>query len=194
MPPRILVFYGTTDGHTRKVATAVANTLRSTGLAVDLVDAKRSGRDVTPEGYSAVIVAASVQGGRYQAAVRRWVRAHAAQLRARPSAFLSVCLAVLQRTPKADRDIGVILETFFASTKWYPTESKIVAGALLYTRYNWLKRWVIRKIVAKAGGDTDTTRDYEYTDWDDLASFAQRFARSLPSVSSLTGRRTAPTA
>ena len=41
---------------------------------------------------------------------------------------------------------------------------KHVAGALLYTRYNIFKRWIMKRIVAKAGGDTDVSRDYDYTD------------------------------
>jgi menaquinone-dependent protoporphyrinogen oxidase len=52
-----------------------------------------------------------------------------------------------------------------------------VAGALPYTRYNWLKRWVMKRIVAKAGGDTDTTRDYEYTNWEELRAFSEEFGR-----------------
>jgi len=182
MSPRILVFYGTTDGHTRKVAAAIARTIQSIGLEVDLVDAKASRRKVTPQEYSGVIVAASVHAGGYQRTVRRWVKQHAAELRTRPSAFVSVCLAVLERSPKAARDLGAILQRFFRATEWHPTESKIVPGALLYTRYNWLKRWLMRRIVAKAKGDTDTTRDYEYTDWDDLAAFAQRFAGEILSA------------
>jgi len=55
---------------------------------------------------------------------------------------------------------------------------------LLYTRYGWLKRHMMKRIVAKAGGDTDTTRDFEYTDWDDLRDFTQDFAK-------LAGRRPA---
>ena len=35
---------------------------------------------------------------------------------------------------------------------------------------------MMQRIVAKAGGDTDTTRDFEYTDWNDLRSFAEDFA------------------
>ena len=37
----------------------------------------------------------------------------------------------------------------------------------------------MRRIVARAHGDTDTSRDYEYTDWDDLRLFAQTFAERL---------------
>jgi len=37
----------------------------------------------------------------------------------------------------------------------------------------------MKHIVAKAGGDTDTRRDYEYTDWDDLRRFAADFGLGL---------------
>jgi menaquinone-dependent protoporphyrinogen oxidase len=53
-----------------------------------------------------------------------------------------------------------------------------------YSHYNFLKRWVMKRIVKKAGGDTDSTRDYEYTDWNDLEQFTDRFAdRLVPTIS-----------
>jgi menaquinone-dependent protoporphyrinogen oxidase len=33
------------------------------------------------------------------------------------------------------------------------------------------------RIVRKAGGDTDTSRDYEYTNWTDVRAFADEFRR-----------------
>ena len=54
---------------------------------------------------------------------------------------------------------------------------KIVAGALLYTHYNFFVRWLMKRIVANAGGDTDTSKDYEYTDWSDVRAFAADFGR-----------------
>ena len=68
------------------------------------------------------------------------------------------------------------MQRFLARCGWRPAITKMIAGALPYTRYNWLKRQMMKRIVAKAGGDTDTTRDYEYTDWIDLRNFAQDFA------------------
>jgi menaquinone-dependent protoporphyrinogen oxidase len=77
---------------------------------------------------------------------------------------VSVCLAVLQREPKVERDLAAIVDHFLTSTGWRPAITKQVAGALAYSRYNWLKRWAMIRIVRKAGGDTDTSRDYEYTE------------------------------
>lgn len=173
---RILILFGTTDGHTAKIAHYVADQLRAGGAEADVAE-PGAGNAPDPEPYSGVIVAASVHQGDYQRNVRGWVAAHAATLQGKPSAFLSVCLAVLQSEPEAQREIAAIAERFLSRTHWRPAVTKLVAGALLYTRYNWLTRWAMRRIVGKAGGAADTSRDYEYTDWDDLTAFAQSFLR-----------------
>jgi menaquinone-dependent protoporphyrinogen oxidase len=176
--PRILVVYGTTDGHTAKVAGAITETLRRTGAIVDVSAADDPAPP--PDGYDAVIVAASVHAGRYQKSVDRWVRAHAAALGRKPAAFVSVCLGVLQRDANVRRDLQAILDRFVATTGWRPTVAKFVAGALPYSHNGWIRRLVMKRIVAKAGGDTDTRRDYEYTDWNDLRHFAADFGQGLP--------------
>jgi menaquinone-dependent protoporphyrinogen oxidase len=79
------------------------------------------------------------------------------------------------------------MDRFLARYGWRPAITKLVAGALLYTRYGWLKRRMMKRIVAKAGGDTDTTRDFEYTDWNDLRDFAEDFASLLVRQRDLDG-------
>lgn len=174
---RVLVVFGTTDGHTSKVARAIGNTLRVEGVDVDLVQACPGGPAHSPDTYTAVIVAASVHTGGYQRAVWRWVRAHASGLRSKPTAFVSVCLGVLERTRAADAELAGIMESFFDSTGWCPSVRKVVAGALPYTRYSWLKRLVIRRIARHAHGPTDMSHDYEYTDWNDVREFARLFVQ-----------------
>jgi menaquinone-dependent protoporphyrinogen oxidase len=171
---RILVLYGTTDGHTAKVARAIADTLWAHHVTADVMDARR--HDPDPRGYSGVIVAASVHASGFQHAVKRWVGRHADALGGVPSAFVAVCLGVLQHDPKVDRELDAIVDRFLDTTGWHPGERKFVAGALKYTRYSVITRLAMRRIAAKAGGDTDTTRDYEYTDWNDLRAFTVRFA------------------
>ncbi len=174
---RILMLYGTTDGQTGKIARAVADTLRTFNHDVDVINARTGWPQAAA--YDAVVVAASVHAGGYQRAVHRWVHAHADALNTRPTAFISVCLGILQRDPKADADLKAILTRFLTATGWQPRMAKAVAGALPYTRYNPFTRWIMKRIVSKAGGDTDTSRDYEYTDWQDLRVFAEDFGRSL---------------
>jgi menaquinone-dependent protoporphyrinogen oxidase len=183
---RFLVLYGTTDGHTARIAQSIGDALRTQGSEVDLVEAAAASASVWPQDYSGVVIAASVHAGRYQTSVRSWVRAHAPILRERPTAFVSVCLGVLQQDAKVRRDLDAMISRFVQETGWVPTTTKIVAGALLYTRYNWIERLVMKRIARKAGGGTDTTRDYVYTDWNDLRAFAEGFSRCVSGKSADT--------
>lgn len=168
---RILVVYGTTDGHTAKVAHEMGAALRTAGAEARVLRASPS--LAGPAGYDGVIIAASLQAGGYQKPVRRWVQRHHQALNQLPTAFISVCLSV--RDPAAAPALAAIMARFEDRCGWRPTVTKPVAGALLYRKYNWLKRWMMRRIVASHGGETDTSRDYEYTDWNDVRRFASEF-------------------
>src|SRR5688572_23812053 len=174
---RILVIYGTTDGQTAKIAAALGEGLRTNGAIADVHRA--SDEAPGPDSYDGVIVAASLHASGYQRTVRRWLRTHAASLRGKTTGFVSVCLGILQHDPAVDRELAAIRAKLFLSTDWQPTQVLTVAGALPYTRYGWLKRWALRRIVKKAGGDTDTSRDYEYTDWAQVNGFAASFANAV---------------
>ena len=167
---RLLILYGTTDGHTAKIADFLAGELRSLGSFVDVIEAGTASPD--PREYDGVIVAASMHARGYQRPVVRWARARAVDLRRMPSVFLSVCLSVLQKEPEVQRELAAIARHFEDRTGWRPLDVKHVAGALLYTRYGWLKRMVMRSISRRAGGATDVSRDYEYTDWAAVDQFA----------------------
>src|SRR6266849_5350866 len=116
----ILIVYGTTDGHTAKVAQVLAENLRALRCSVDVVDAAGMMQRLSPEGYDGVIVAASVHIGDYQRAVARWVRMNATMLNDMPTAFLSVCLAVLEHSAKTRQEVTNIMQRFFARTGWRP--------------------------------------------------------------------------
>jgi menaquinone-dependent protoporphyrinogen oxidase len=183
---RVLVVFATTEGHSAKVAQAIRDRLVVKGHDADVVDAAVSAPD--PEDYDAVVVAASLHIGRYQREIGQWVKDHSAALNQMPTAFVSVCLGILEHKPQVDRSLQSILEAFVRSTSWQPVQTKIVAGALKYSHYNFVKRWLMKRIAKKAGGDTDTTRDYEYTDWEDLQEFVDRFSARLRTALVRAGR------
>jgi len=119
-----------------------------------------------------VIVAGSLHGGRHQRRLLRFVRDNLVALARLPTAFLSVSLSATGSDfPGARR----CADAFLAETGWRPDVVRLVAGALMYSRYGIFKRWMMRRIAAKAGGDTDTSRDYEYTDWPALRREVEAF-------------------
>lgn len=172
--PRVVVLYGTTEGHSAKVAAAIADTLRGERLEVDVVDAAAAAPDAAA--FDGALVVASVHAGEYRREVLDWTRRHARTLNAVPSAFVSVSLGALQDDPKVSLDLQAIRARFLEKTGWKPAATLSIAGALMYSRYSLLTRLMMKRIAAQAGGDTDTGRDYDYTDWKALARFTRRFA------------------
>lgn len=175
---RILVVYGTTHGHTAHVAASIAGDLRAMRLDVDVIEAGK-GNDPSPSAYDGIIVAASVYRGHYQPSVRQWLHAHVREFGDRPTAFVSMCLGVLQQDEKTRAEVQAIMQRLLDDVAWSPAMVRTFPGALLYTQYNFVLRWVMKRIVSKAGGDTDTSRDYVYTRWEDVRAFAAEFGRRV---------------
>ena len=74
----------------------------------------------------------------------------------------------------AQRYVG----TFLRQIGWQPRATAAFGGALQYSKYGRLERELVRLFVRVAGGDLDASRDYEYTDWEAVARFADAFARA----------------
>jgi menaquinone-dependent protoporphyrinogen oxidase len=172
---RVLILYATREGHTARIAARIAQVLRDCGHDVECRRAEEVSDRPEIAAYGAVIVGASIHYGAHPRALRSLLRRHGSALAARPTAFFSVSLSgggPGAKPAAAQR----YLETFLRQTEWRPELSASFAGALQYSQYGAFKRRLMRMIVGIAGGDTDMSRDYEYTDWNAVDRFAQSFA------------------
>ncbi len=174
---KALVIYGTTEGHTRKVATFIAEHLRAQGAAVDLVDSATPAAAAVQPVYGAAVIAGSLHEHLHQRALVHFVKRNVAWLNAIPTAMVSVGLAAAIPDAESQAQARNNLQYFLNETGLKPTLAKTVGGALLYTQYDWFKRTMMRLIAKQMGKDVDDTRDHEYTDWDDLRRFVDEFAR-----------------
>jgi menaquinone-dependent protoporphyrinogen oxidase len=138
--------------------------------------------------YAAAVLASPVHAGKHEASMTKFVKQHVAGLERIPTAFLSITLseAGAERTTATPEeharfaaDVQMMIDTFVKQTGWKPGYIKPVAGALLYNKYNFLIRFVMKRIARKAGAATDTSHDYVYTDWVALDRFADEFARAI---------------
>jgi menaquinone-dependent protoporphyrinogen oxidase len=172
---RILIAYGTCEGHTARIAQYLADVIRAQGPMVDAVNVERASAG-EPEGYDAVIVGASIHLGKHERQVVEYVRQNRDILERLPSAFFSVSLSAGDNTERARKAVGDCIEKFVRQTGWRPAKIGRFAGALLYSRYGFFKRWMMQKIASRRGSpDTDTSRDYVYTDWHRVRDFADEF-------------------
>ncbi|SFB78950.1 menaquinone-dependent protoporphyrinogen oxidase [Halobiforma haloterrestris] len=173
---RVLVAYGSSEGQTAAVAERIADVLESDGHEPTLVDLGHSSADLESAEYDGAIVGASIHAGAHQRYVAEFVRDHRETLNRLPSAFYSVSLSAASEDEESQAAAEELLEGFLEETGWDPDGTLSVAGALRYSEYGLLKRFMMRRIASEESGDTDTSRDYEYTDWEDVESFAREFS------------------
>lgn len=176
----IAILYGTTEGQTAKVSEYVAEVARDHGYVAETLDIEKLSNDFSLEGYAAAIVGASIHMGEHENYVRDFVKENRESLERVPSAFFSVSLTAREHTDEARAQTRGYVEKFVEETGWHPDMVGIFGGALLYTQYGFIKRHFMKKISKDMGGaDTDTSRDYEYTDWNDVRHFAEDFLERL---------------
>ena len=176
---RVLVAFGSSEGQTATIAERVGDILESEGHEPVLVHLKHPPEGLDVAAYDGVIVGASIHAGSHQGYVTEFVRENLEALNRQPSAFFSVSLTAAHADPAEREPARELLEGYLEETGWEPDATLTVAGAIKYSEYGLVKRFVMRRIARKASGDTDTSRDYEYTDWDEVEAFALELSSAI---------------
>jgi menaquinone-dependent protoporphyrinogen oxidase len=174
----VLVLYASFDGHTERIARRMASAIASAGHHVGVLAASDDEVVRALERSDAVLVGGAIHRGRHAPYLERLARRARDALAARPNAFFSVSLSAggnAKQRAGAERCVA----GFVKRTGWRPDAHALIAGALPYSRYNPFVRLMMRLIVSMGHGDTDTSRDHEYTDWAAVDGFATAFARRL---------------
>ena len=184
---RAAIFFATREGHTRRIAHRIATDLRAHGAEVDVFDV-RTEKPSDWSVYSAACVAASVHVGHHEPEIIAFVRRHRVELERLSAGFVSVTLSEAgaedpnrseAQRQRSAADVQHMIDVFVTDTGWRPDRCLPVAGALAYGQYNIFVRFIMKRIARKAGAPTDTSRDYEFTNWGALDRF----------VEELTGKR-----
>lgn len=174
------VFFATSEGQTRRIAERLAIVLHEHGFdsrAIDVAGPDAARLDWTK--VQGALVGASLHAGTHQKAADRFVRAHASDLNAVASGFFSVSLSAASRNQKEVDAAESLARAFPASRGWKPATIASVAGRLAYREYGFFIRWVMKRIARKEGAPTDTSRDYELTNWTQVNQLAQEMANRI---------------
>ncbi len=174
---RILLLHASTEGQTALIAERIARMLREKGHGVELMPADAA-QQWDPSAFDGVMIGASIHYGNHPAFLRKQVGRNRDALAARPCAFFSVSLSAGGPRPKPAAAQRYI-DKFIRKTGWQPQSAISFAGALKWSMYGPIKRRVMLVFIGLGGGNTDTSNDYEYTDWDAVARFADAYALRL---------------
>lgn len=169
---RILLVYASVYGHTAKIAGSMAAKMTALGATVDAVPLLE--RDPDPAGYDAVLIGSSIRNGKHNAKAMDFILRHKALLDAVPSGFFSVNL-VARKAIKNTPETNPYTKAFVAKSPWQPKLLGVFGGDLDYQRYSAFDRNVIRFIMWMTKGPTDPQTCADYTNWDEVERFAERF-------------------
>lgn len=162
------IFYLSNDGQTKKIAENLAIEFEHCEI-FSLREKKEISTQELAQ-FDCIIVGASIRYGHFDPLLDSFIRQHCDLLNHKKTAFFSVNLTA--RKPNRNTpETNVYTRKLLARIAWKPSFVAVFAGALRYPRYGWLDKIMIRFIMTITGGETDTSKEYEYTDWEKVRSF-----------------------
>ncbi|MEN0001205.1 MAG: flavodoxin domain-containing protein [Pseudomonadota bacterium] len=178
----VLIVYATIEGQTRKIVDRLAAHLKTNGHKVETIDAASAPEKLSIDAIDAVVCAGSVHMGHFPLPMRSFIKDHHMQLMARPGLFVTVSLTALEEDEAERAALDELVADFSKESGWWPVGVHHAAGALRYTQYDYFRKWMLKRIAAKKGSETDTSRDHEFTDWDALFESVDQFLRDVPEL------------
>lgn len=170
---KALILYSSRDGQTRSIASYIASKLQDRRCdVIDLLQAE----NIDLSQYQQVMIGASIRYGHFNPVLDKFVRRYADRLNHMPSAFFAVNLTA-RKPEKRSPQTNAYTRKFLLASPWQPKLCAVFAGALRYPRYRWFDRLIIQFIMRMTGGETNTSKEVEYTDWQQVERFTQKFSQ-----------------
>ncbi len=171
---KILFLYAGREGQTRRICECMAGICRAENKEVRLHALSEPDLRHALIECDSVVIGASIHYGHLPEELYRFVAENRELIEFRHNAFF--CVNLTARKPGKDTPQGsAYMRTFLKKSAWQPKNLAVFAGALLYSRYTWYDRAMIRFIMWVTGGPTDPSRDVEFTDWDRVRAVAREW-------------------
>lgn len=171
----ILIFYSTTDGHTRRICQQLQTVIEQQSHRVTLLPIEEwPHTDLS--GFAKIVVGASIRYGKHSALVVDFGDKNKSLLDSKANAFFTV--NVVARKPEKNRpDTNPYMLKFLTKTSWKPKQLAVFAGKIDYQKYDFIDRMVIRFIMWLTKGPTNTDGVFEFTDWQQVDDFGRTISR-----------------
>jgi menaquinone-dependent protoporphyrinogen oxidase len=170
---KLLIVYGTSEGHTASIANFMADVAEKKGLEVELLDSSTLTKPLTNKPWDQ---------GTHQMSLRAFVQNNLHLLKQRPSAFFSVSLSAAVKDDMHQEEARGYATSFLEDVAWQPLETAWFAGAIKHGEYDYFKEMVLRLLARQLGGDMVKASDVSYTDWQQVKIFVEGFLQHFPVI------------
>ena len=165
-----LIIYSSTDGQTIKICKRIMSIIGDCKI-VSIDEAKNENLSK----YEKVIVGASIRYGKHKPELYEYISENCDHLIDINASFFSV--NVVARKPEKNTPLtNPYVQKFLSISQWHPSLIGVFAGKIDYPRYGVLDKFMIKLIMWITKGPTDTKNVYEFTNWNDVDSFAKKIS------------------
>ena len=165
---KILLTYSTVDGHTKTICEKILSYSKTSQVDILPID-----RSINIKDYDTVAIGASIRYGKYREEIFEFIKENEELLNSKDNAFFSVNV-VARKENKNKPETNPYLIKFLNKISWQPKILDVFAGKIDYPKYKFLDKYAIKFIMWITKGPTDTSKVYEFTDWNRVKSFAEK--------------------
>ena len=172
---KILIIYSSTDGHTKKICEVIKENLINKGEH-HLTSIEKA-PETNIQFYDYIIIGASIRYGKHNRKVFDFIEKNLNIIEKKKNAFFSVNV-VARKNEKNTPETNPYIKKFLSKTRWKPKKLGVFAGKVDYPNYSFLNKQIIRFIMFITKGPIDTSKSFEFTNWDNVKKFAQEIDKS----------------
>ncbi len=172
---KTIILYFSVDGQTKKIAEEIGKVIQDDVSLYSLRKKAITSQELANSDN--IIIGASVRYGGFDPLLKEFIQQHHLILNQKNSAFFSVNLTA-RKENKNQPETNTYTRKLLEKIQWKPNLAAVFAGSLLYPKYTWYDRLIIQFIMRLTGGETDTSKEIEYTDWQQVKNFAEKFNKA----------------
>ena len=161
-----IFIYSSSNGQSLKICEILNEEKESLVLNIDRLNS------VNLDNFDQIIIGASVKYGDHNKKIYNFVKNNKILLKTKKTVFFSVN-ATARKSEKNTPNTNPYIIKFLKKTNWKPDHIGVFAGKIDFPNYNFLEKYIIKFIMWITNGPTDTTKTYEFTDWDAVKKFSR---------------------
>ena len=161
-----IFIYSSSNGQSLKICQALNKNKESLIIDMDMLKTTKL------DNFDQIIIGASVKYGDHNKEVYEFVKKNRVLLEKKKTVFFSVN-ATARKSEKNTPKTNPYIIKFLKKTNWTPDHIGVFAGMIDFPNYNFIEKYIIKLIMWMTNGPTDTSKKFEFTNWEDVKKFSE---------------------
>ena len=161
-----IFIYSSSNGQSLKICKALNKNKESLIIDMDMLKTTKL------DNFDQIVIGASVKYGDHNKEVYEFVKKNRVLLEKKKTVFFSVN-ATARKSEKNTPKTNPYIIKFLKKTNWTPDHIGVFAGMIDFPNYNFIEKYIIKLIMWITNGPTDTSKTFEFTNWEDVKKFSE---------------------